>query len=93
MEISCKRCGLVNDYRKEVSGVHIKAICNGCDTYIKFIPQGKPLLEMPFGKYKGRQISSLRSKEELDYLKWLLKTDIEGKLRPTIEQHFKSINQ
>ncbi len=35
--IHCQRCGLVDDYRTVQSGPHLKAICNGCDRYIKFI--------------------------------------------------------
>lgn len=36
-QIICQRCGSVNDYRTVQSGPHIKAICNGCDRYIKFM--------------------------------------------------------
>jgi hypothetical protein len=36
-DVICHRCGSINDYRTEVSGPHLKAICNGCDRYIKFI--------------------------------------------------------
>lgn len=46
--ISCLRCGSVDDYRVEISGPHHKAICNGCDRYIKFISQNnktKTMLE------------------------------------------------
>lgn len=39
--IVCKRCGSVNDYRTEQAGPHIKAICNGCNLYIKFVSQAK----------------------------------------------------
>jgi hypothetical protein len=38
-QIICYRCGSVNDYRTVQSGPHIKAICNGCDRYIKFLKQ------------------------------------------------------
>lgn len=40
-EIVCHNCGAVNDYHTEKSGPHIKAVCNGCDKYIKFITQHK----------------------------------------------------
>lgn len=40
-DIICQRCGSVNDYRTVNSGPHIKAICNGCDRYIKFIPKNE----------------------------------------------------
>src|SRR6476660_1838875 len=70
-EIICKNCGLVDDYRTEQAGPHIKAICNGCDQYIKFLPQGgEPTLH--FGKFKGRTISSMTKPTEIQYLYWLL---------------------
>lgn len=36
-DIICQRCGSINDYKTEVAGPHLKAICNGCNIYIKFI--------------------------------------------------------
>lgn len=69
-QVTCKNCGSVNDYRTELSGQHLKAICNVCDRYIKFLPQNNPVLVMPFGKFKDREISSLTSKEEVEYLTW-----------------------
>ena len=35
--IICHRCGSVDDYYTVPSGPHLKAICNGCGRYIKFI--------------------------------------------------------
>jgi len=35
--IICQRCGSIDDYYTVHSGPHLKAICNGCDRYIKFI--------------------------------------------------------
>lgn len=39
VDVVCMRCGTINDFRTEKSGPHIKAICNGCDKYIKFLKQ------------------------------------------------------
>lgn len=39
--IVCRRCGLINDYYTLTSGPHLKAMCNGCDRYIKFISKQK----------------------------------------------------
>lgn len=36
-QIICQRCGSVDDYRISISGPHLKATCNGCDYYIKFL--------------------------------------------------------
>lgn len=59
MSITCMRCGLMDDYRTEESGPHLKAICNGCDRYIKFLPkrQGEPVKPPT---YKMGQIISVR---------------------------------
>jgi len=70
--IVCTRCGLVDDYRTEKSGPHIKAICNGCDRYIKFLPQGNEEPTLHFGKYKTRTIKSMTSPDETSYLRWIL---------------------
>jgi hypothetical protein len=37
--IVCYRCGLVDDYILSKAGPHIKATCNGCGRYIKFVNQ------------------------------------------------------
>lgn len=38
-QIVCRQCGSIDDYRIIPSGPNMKAICNGCDRYIKFIQQ------------------------------------------------------
>lgn len=57
-DIVCQRCGSVNDYRAVNSGPHIKAICNGCDRYIKFIPKN----EVDFCPKCG-EVNSLKTEE------------------------------
>lgn len=86
--IICKKCSSVNDYRIEQRGIHQTAFCKVCDSYIKNLPQGKPAL-LYFGKYKEREIQSMVSQEEVDYLKWLVtKPDLKpNSLRESIEQH------
>lgn len=90
-EIFCKNCGCVNDYRTEPAGQHIKAICNGCDKYIKFLGQDGPFV-LPFGKYKGQQINTLKSKEEVRYLHWLLSVS-KSNIAKKIESYLKSIGE
>lgn len=89
-EINCKACGLCNDYRTEQSGQHIKAVCNGCGRYIKFISQGKPSV-LHFGKYKGREIASMRSPTEVEYLKWMMKNVSQKKVIEQVSMYLKSI--
>jgi hypothetical protein len=94
-EVICKRCGLVDDYRTEVAGPHIKAICNGCGRYIKFLSQGKQLTALPFGKYKGREIESMTQQQEVQYLYWILANvaKLNQSLKDTITNHLKNYPQ
>jgi formate dehydrogenase maturation protein FdhE len=90
-DVKCLRCGTVNDYHTEESGPHLKAICNQCNQYIKFVSQGKePTLY--FGKFKDRTIASLISEDEIKYLKWLLGTNIKQKLKDQIEVHLTRVS-
>lgn len=38
-DVTCQRCGTTNEFYVVNSGPHLKAICNHCNRYIKFIPQ------------------------------------------------------
>lgn len=38
-QVKCQRCDTVNEFYVVESGPHLKAICNHCDRYIKFIPR------------------------------------------------------
>ena len=92
-DITCQHCGS-KDYYLVESGIHIKANCQVCKKYIKFIPQGKPPT-LYFGKYKGREISSMKSEEEIRYLQWAyLNLD---KLKPNqkeaIKNHLTTLNR
>lgn len=73
VDVVCKNCGLVNDYTTTEAGPHIKAVCNGCDKYIKMLPQAKETV-LYFGKYKGRSLESLKEKEELSWVQWACRT-------------------
>lgn len=89
--VVCPKCGLINEYRTEPAGVHTKAICNGCNSYIKFLPQGNPPT-IHFGKYSGIEISTMVSEEEIKYLHWMLgENKFKGKLKTDIESHLMSL--
>ena len=66
-DITCKRCGRVNDYKID-KNVHYKATCK-CGGFLTNISTNKPLT-IHFGKYAGRQLDSMTDKDELQYLQW-----------------------
>ena len=91
MELICKRCGSINDYSTALNPNNngLAATCNGCKSFIKFIPQGKPA-EFFIGKYKGSKISACNDK---DYLKWfLLNTNPNEKVKKAVEHRIKELN-
>lgn len=94
VQLTCPHCGAVNDYSTTPSGPHLRADCNQCHRYIKFIPQENSKPTLHFGKYKGREISSMNSQEELNYLKWLFsQSDLKPKLSSDIEFQLKRLGQ
>jgi hypothetical protein len=67
--IVCNKCGST-EYTTSQSGIHIKASCSLCGSYIKFLPQSDgPMDKMPLGKYKGWYFDEIDDKY---YLEWLL---------------------
>jgi uncharacterized protein (DUF3820 family) len=86
-DITCQNCGLINDYRIQQSGQHQTAYCNGCNKYIKHLPQNQPL-KIHFGKYQGREVNSMVLPDEVKYLGWLLTLEnLKGNLRAAIMSH------
>lgn len=91
-DITCQRCGLVNDYYTKPSGPHTSAYCNGCDSYIKHLPQNNEIKIVPFGKYKGREIGTMLSSEEVRYLKWFVQMpDLRDNVKTAINKHLISL--
>lgn len=84
-DIVCQRCGSINDFIIQKPSIHYKCTCK-CGSFIKNIGTNEPAT-LYFGKYKGREISSMRSDEELNYLNWLLNNSqsIKGKLLDAIK--------
>ncbi len=68
-KITCKKCGSTDYFVKEKSGQHC-CYCLKCGAYIK----NKPYQPAQFyvGKYKGRTVESMKTKDELLYLEWWL---------------------
>lgn len=94
-ELVCKKCGLCQSVAKAnvtkkplaQGGYHSIAKCYDCNTFIKNLPHSK--VEMLwFGKYKGKAISTV-AREDRQYLKWLLTTNLKQNLKTVIEQELK----
>lgn len=93
MDVTCTKCGLVNDYYTRQAGPHQSAYCNGCDSYIKHLPQNNPIEIMPFGKYKGREIKSFSAQDEIRYLEWITQMpDIKERLKSAIDKHLRCVS-
>lgn len=82
-----------NAFVTKQNGPHLSAYCTECGAFIKHVPQNNSMHSMPFGKHKGRKIAEMTTKEDLDYLKWLLdKSDnLKDNLRQPIEAHIKRL--
>ena len=87
-EIICQRCGSIDDYTIQKSGPHNSAYCNGCGYYIKHIQQNNEIKIIPFGKYKGREIKTMLSEEEVKYLQWFVAMpDLRDNVKASINKH------
>lgn len=67
MEVVCKSCGTVNDYRTEQRGNNLAAWCNSCGRYIKNITWQEPTFYV--GKHKG---TKMKDCWDIGYLEWYL---------------------
>jgi len=84
----CNTCGSNNNILVEKPSIHFKVSCGYCHSFITNIGTNAPAI-LHFGKYLGREVSSFKSNEELQYLQWLLTNSktIKGKLKTAIENH------
>lgn len=88
--VTCQHCGLIDDYNIKKSGPHNSAYCNGCGNYIKHLPQNNEIKIVPFGKYRGREIASMTSLDELKYLEWFIgMPDLRDNVKKSISEHLK----
>ena len=73
-DVICKKCGSVNSITVKQNGVHRSAYCLECGEYIKHITKFENMNDFTlyFGKYKGRQISTMTHRDEASYLRWAL---------------------
>lgn len=86
-EVTCQRCQTKNEFYVEESGPHLKALCNHCHSYIKFVSRDNKVV-FHFGKYKGKEVSYI---DDIAYLKWVLKeVKLSSKMKSAIEKQISS---
>lgn len=86
-EVTCQRCQTKNEFYVEESGPHLKALCNHCHSYIKFVSRDNKVVSH-FGKYKGKEVSYI---DDIAYLKWVLKeVKLSSKMKSAIEKQISS---
>lgn len=92
MDVSCKKCGLVNEYEVVMKGPHRTAYCSGCGSYIKHLPkESNEMFIMPFGKYKGEPLQMMVSEDERRYLVWLSEQSfVKSNMRRIINDHLET---
>lgn len=89
--VVCKNCGSINDFRTTLKSNQLTAWCNCCNAFIKNIPYDQSP-KLYFGKYKGREISSMKDTEEIRYLQWLKEqTFCKNNLKQQINSHLLSL--
>lgn len=74
MEIICKSCGEIDNYRTEKKANNLVAYCKSCGKYIKNIPYTIPKIQ--FGKYKGTKVRDFTTPEMINYLHWIINNDV-----------------
>lgn len=85
-EITCTKCGSINDYRIEKKSNNHVAYCLACQAYIKNVPYEEPALH--FGKYKGTKIKDFTTPDMVSYLNWAYQnTRLTKRLKLAIENH------
>lgn len=82
--LTCVKCGS-KDYRTEQTNIHVKAVCNNCDSYIKFIPQGADENAIfPYGMHKGKPLKEIPP----DYLLYMYDNNkVSGSIKQWIKEN------
>ena len=87
--LTCPKCGS-HEYNVVERNTHKTAYCDDCGCYIKHLPQGKPFVFM-FGKFKGVPLAEMKSKEQLNYLHWILSSDMNNTIKTKVITHLKTL--
>lgn len=92
--VECASCHSVNNYSTEEQvfsdgSTHIRATCNKCGSFIKYMPQSKYKTYIPFGKYKGKHTYEVT---DVDYLMWLWEIVTDKRLADGIDKRLRELN-
>jgi uncharacterized protein (DUF3820 family) len=79
---NCKKCGHDTFEYRQVN-MHLGQYCAKCDAHQQWISQNKPMKIMPFGKYKGENISEINDYQYLGWLEQSLSATEENRLKFT----------
>lgn len=74
---SCRKCFSPEHYAKE-KGNHIGLYCLHCDAWITWISKDTGDYEMWFGKYKGKKLREIETKELAEYYNYMKKLGLRG---------------
>lgn len=93
-DVKCANCGTVNEYSKKEQTfsdgtTHIKATCNICGNFIKWLPQSEIKTYIPFGKYRGKHTYEV---SDVDYLNWLWEVVTDKRLANGIDKRLQELN-
>jgi uncharacterized protein (DUF3820 family) len=89
-DVICQKCGSANDYHIIPKAFNHTAYCNLCNSYIKNLPQDKPLT-LPFGKYKGTLLTDMVTNEQIKYLQWIITQDFGNNIKGKIQAYLNTI--
>jgi hypothetical protein len=80
----CRHCGSIAlDMRTR--GPHLGIYCARCSRWLGWVPQGRPVKNMPFGKHKGTAVKDLPA----DYLNFVLENvQLSKSLYRTLSEEF-----
>ena len=91
--VECAKCGSVNNFSESEQifadgSTHIKATCNDCGKFIKWLPQSEIKTYLPFGKYRGQHTYQI---SDVDYLKWLVTILTDDRLKSGVSKRIKEL--
>lgn len=88
-DVTCTKCGSINDYEIRKSELHQTAFCNCCGAYIKHLPREGKDHVIYFGKYKGTLLKDFTTKDHVNWLNWCLNSveTLKPALREAILKH------
>ena len=92
-KLFCKNCQVDTQYTTSKQtfkngSVHVRAECNKCNSFIKYLPQSEEKTYIPFGKYKGMHTYQVTDTE---YLYWLYSIVKDERLAKGIDKRIQEL--